>query len=622
MRRRRLKPQRGSHARGPPPRRGRGGARARARRALPAGVDVEPELHVDDPADVLLRISEHVDLLVCGSRGYGPLRSVLLGGVSRRLVDEGAAAPCSCCRAGRRSRSRTCWRRRRRRRGAMTVAAAARASTSRCATARRSASARSPTTTTTSCARCSTASRTSRAGCASSPPASTSTRWRAGRRPGRAGRGYGVVATAGAPGADRRPRRLRARSRRTAPRSRSRSTRTVTGSASRRSCSRTSPSARAARRHRDASSPPCTRPTTAWRRCFRDSGFAGRGQRRPGRAAASSSPPRWTPPPSRRFEDRDRIAAVAAVAHVLRPASVAIIGASRRPGTVGAARARQPARRRLPRARCTSSTRTADASSAGCPAHRSDRRRARAGRPRRHRRARARAVPQVARECGAAGVRALRRALGGLRRGRRRRRARCRPSCSRPAARSGMRLVGPELPRRAQHGAGVGLNATFAPERAARRADRLRLAERRRSGSRRSPRPRAAASGCRRSSPPATRPTSRATTSCATGSRTRTPTSIAALPRVLRQPAPLRADRPRGRARASRSWPSRAAARPPGARAAASHTGALLAASDVTVDALFAHAGVIRTDTVGRAVRRRRAARPRSRCRAATASRS
>ncbi len=59
----------------------------RAVAALPAGVEVESELHVDDPADVLLRISEHVDLLVCGSRGYGPLRSVLLGGVSRRLVD-------------------------------------------------------------------------------------------------------------------------------------------------------------------------------------------------------------------------------------------------------------------------------------------------------------------------------------------------------------------------------------------------------------------------------------------------------------------------------------------------------------------------------------------------------
>lgn len=64
----------------------------RALAALPPGVDVEDELHVDDPADVLLRISEHVDLLVCGSRGYGPLRSVLLGGVSRRVVD-GAHCP-------------------------------------------------------------------------------------------------------------------------------------------------------------------------------------------------------------------------------------------------------------------------------------------------------------------------------------------------------------------------------------------------------------------------------------------------------------------------------------------------------------------------------------------------
>ena len=64
----------------------------RALAALAAGVEVEPEIHVDDPAEVLLRVSEHVDLLVCGSRGYGPLRSVLLGGVSRRLVD-GAHCP-------------------------------------------------------------------------------------------------------------------------------------------------------------------------------------------------------------------------------------------------------------------------------------------------------------------------------------------------------------------------------------------------------------------------------------------------------------------------------------------------------------------------------------------------
>jgi acetate---CoA ligase (ADP-forming) len=38
---------------------------------------------------------------------------------------------------------------------------------------------------------------------------------------------------------------------------------------------------------------------------------------------------------------------------------------------------------------------------------------------------------------------------------------------------------------------------------------------------------------------------------------------------------------------------------PAGARATSSHTGALLAASDVTVDALFRQAGVIRTDTLG-----------------------
>jgi nucleotide-binding universal stress UspA family protein len=64
----------------------------RAVAALPDGVEIETEVHVDDPADVLLRVSEHADALVCGSRGYGPVRSVLLGGVSRRVVD-GAQCP-------------------------------------------------------------------------------------------------------------------------------------------------------------------------------------------------------------------------------------------------------------------------------------------------------------------------------------------------------------------------------------------------------------------------------------------------------------------------------------------------------------------------------------------------
>ena len=60
--------------------------------ALPPGVEVETTVHADDPADILLRVSEHVDMLVCGSRGYGPIRSILLGGVSRRVVD-GAHCP-------------------------------------------------------------------------------------------------------------------------------------------------------------------------------------------------------------------------------------------------------------------------------------------------------------------------------------------------------------------------------------------------------------------------------------------------------------------------------------------------------------------------------------------------
>jgi nucleotide-binding universal stress UspA family protein len=67
-------------------------AMARAVNDLPPGVEIEQELHVDDPADVLVRVSQHVDVLVCGSRGYGPVRNLLLGGVSRRVVD-GAQCP-------------------------------------------------------------------------------------------------------------------------------------------------------------------------------------------------------------------------------------------------------------------------------------------------------------------------------------------------------------------------------------------------------------------------------------------------------------------------------------------------------------------------------------------------
>jgi nucleotide-binding universal stress UspA family protein len=52
------------------------------------GVEVEVDAFIGDPADVLVDLSAHLELLVCGSRGYGPLRAVLLGSVSRRITAE------------------------------------------------------------------------------------------------------------------------------------------------------------------------------------------------------------------------------------------------------------------------------------------------------------------------------------------------------------------------------------------------------------------------------------------------------------------------------------------------------------------------------------------------------
>jgi nucleotide-binding universal stress UspA family protein len=52
------------------------------------GLDVETDVSVQDAADFLIAASQNVDLLICGSRGYGPKRAVLLGGVSRRVATE------------------------------------------------------------------------------------------------------------------------------------------------------------------------------------------------------------------------------------------------------------------------------------------------------------------------------------------------------------------------------------------------------------------------------------------------------------------------------------------------------------------------------------------------------
>jgi nucleotide-binding universal stress UspA family protein len=50
----------------------------------------EPSFDVGDPAKALADASEELDLLVLGSRGYGPLHSVLVGGVSGRVAREAA----------------------------------------------------------------------------------------------------------------------------------------------------------------------------------------------------------------------------------------------------------------------------------------------------------------------------------------------------------------------------------------------------------------------------------------------------------------------------------------------------------------------------------------------------
>ena len=54
--------------------------------SLAPGLDARHRLLDGDAAAQLARCSSELDLLVLGSRGYGPLRTVLLGSVSRTLV--------------------------------------------------------------------------------------------------------------------------------------------------------------------------------------------------------------------------------------------------------------------------------------------------------------------------------------------------------------------------------------------------------------------------------------------------------------------------------------------------------------------------------------------------------
>lgn len=57
---------------------------------LPGDIAAEPLVVMGEPEAELAQQSEHVDMFVVGSRGYGPHRAVLLGSVSGRLARDAA----------------------------------------------------------------------------------------------------------------------------------------------------------------------------------------------------------------------------------------------------------------------------------------------------------------------------------------------------------------------------------------------------------------------------------------------------------------------------------------------------------------------------------------------------
>jgi nucleotide-binding universal stress UspA family protein len=54
------------------------------------GEPVDVDVEVREPSDYLLDVAAEVDLLICGSRGYGPTGATMLGGVTRRVTAEAA----------------------------------------------------------------------------------------------------------------------------------------------------------------------------------------------------------------------------------------------------------------------------------------------------------------------------------------------------------------------------------------------------------------------------------------------------------------------------------------------------------------------------------------------------
>jgi acetate---CoA ligase (ADP-forming) len=325
---------------------------------------------------------------------------------------------------------------------------------------------------------------------------------------------------------------------------------------------------------------------------FRDSGFAVEVRSDPGELRVEL-PAALGDEARSRFEERDHVAAAAAVAHVLRPESVAVIGASTRAGSVGAA--------------VLGNVRAAGYRGRLCVIH-----------PRASKVGGVRAYPSiaevpepvelaviavpaasvidVARECGAAGVRALVVLSAGFselgRRGRD-----LQSELLSVCRASGMRLVGPNCLGVLNTAADVALNASFAP--VAPPPGRVAFASQ------------SGAFGIAAVAE-ATRRGLGLSSFVSTGNKADLSgndflrfwedddsTDVVGLylesfgnPRRFGQIARrVAARKPVIAVKSGRSAA--------GARAATSHTGALLAASDATVDALFGHAGVIRTGTVG-----------------------
>ena len=337
-------------------------------------------------------------------------------------------------------------------------------------------------------------------------------RRRAARGRGRRGRrragGHG-----GRAGADRRPRRVRARVGRPR-RGRVRGRRRLERPRDRDDPAGAPGERGRARRHRHVRRLRASAQPQDGRRVPRR-GLPGRGVRRRRASWSSCSRPRWTRTRAGASRTAAAAAAVAAVAHVLAPASVVLVGDASEPASPAGAVLRNLAgagyRGELHRVGegavegvGTSATiaPSPDGSSwrwwpstpPPCSTSRaSARRRACRRWP---------CCPAGFADAGDARPRAPGRAARGLPRGR--------DAAGRP-----------ELPRRVQHRPGAAADRDRPPARRRTRGRSRSPPRAARSGSRRSPRRAAAGSASPRSSPPATRRTCRATTSCSTGSRTR-----------------------------------------------------------------------------------------------------